>query len=148
VFVGTYPRSVDAKGRLLLPTDAVRDLDAADRAGYYLAPGTGCLMLFPRSTFGTLTRSMSQPTPFAHPVFNRAFFGRSAYRPSDSMGRILLPESLRAEAGITGEAVLVGCGDYLEIWSAERFQAAQATLPPVTELLAGMRAGEGPDTSR
>jgi MraZ protein len=148
VLVGTYPRSVDAKGRLLLPSELVRDLDATDRQGYYLAPGDGCISLYQRSTFSGLTRAMSQPTPFAHPRFNRAFFGRAAYRPCDAMGRILLPEGLRAEAGIGGEAVLVGCGEYLEIWAKDRHAAAEAGLPPMARMLQDLAQGDGPATSR
>ena len=35
----------------------------------------------------------------------------------DSQGRVVLTPALVAYAGITKEAVVVGCGDYAEIWS-------------------------------
>ena len=139
MFVGTFPRSVDGKGRLLIPADMVRALDAADREGFYLAPGNCCVLLFKRSTFHRLAGQMSSPTPFAHTGFNRAFFGQSAYRGTDAMGRILLPEELKEPCGIAGEAVLVGCGDYMEIWSPERLQAATKDGPGMVELLSGMQ---------
>ncbi len=41
----------------------------------------------------------------------------------DSQGRVLLTPGLLAYAGITKEAVVVGCADYCEIWSAERYEA-------------------------
>ena len=141
MFVGTFPRSVDGKGRLLIPADMVRALDASDREGFYLAPGNGCVLLFKRSTFHRLAGQMSSPTPFAHTGFNRAFFGQSAYRPTDAMGRILLPEELKDPWGIAGEAVLVGCGDYMEIWAPERLQAATKDAPGMVDLLSGMQGG-------
>ncbi len=146
MFVGTFPRSVDAKGRLLVPAEMVRALDAADREGFYLAPGDGFVYLFKRSTFLRLAQGMSTPTPFAHARFNRAFFGSAAYRPTDAMGRILLPEELKDPCAITAEAVLVGCGEYLEIWAPEELEKARKEGPSVTDLLKGQ--SEGPATSR
>ncbi len=149
MFVGTYPRSVDKKGRLLVPADMVRTLDATDREGYYLAPGDGCIQLFKRSTFHRLAAGLATPTPFANTRFNRAFFGQAAYRPTDSMGRILLPEPLREAAGVAGDAVLVGCGEYLEIWSTERHGAAAGDEATPADLLqAWATKTDGPATSR
>jgi MraZ protein len=148
VFVGTYPRSVDSKGRLLVPAEMVRALDASDREGYYVAPGDGCVLLFKRSTFHRLASQLSSPTPFANVVFNRAFFGQSAWRPADGMGRILLPEGLKEACGIGGEAVLVGCGDYLEMWAPDRLETTRRSGPSVVDLLKGFEGGTGPATSR
>jgi MraZ protein len=148
VFVGTFSRSVDRKGRLLVPAEMVRALDASDREGYYLAPGNGCVLLFKRSTFHRLAGQMSSPTPFANTGFNRAFFGQSAYRATDAMGRILLPEELKGPCGIEGEAVLVGCGDYMEIWGPAALEAATKDAPGMVELLGRMGEGKGPATSR
>lgn len=147
MFVGTFARAVDAKGRLLVPAEMVRALDASDREGFYLAPGDGFVFLFKRSTFHRLAQGLSTPTPFANSVFNRAFFGRAAYRPTDAMGRILLPEELKGACGIAGEAVLVGCGEYLEIWGPERLEEARKGAPKVTDLLQDF-GGTGPATSR
>ncbi len=157
MFVGTFPRSVDPKGRLLVPAEMVRELGASDRKGYYLAPGDRCVLLFTRSHFHRMAEGLSSPTPFVHFDFNRVFFGQAAYRPADSMGRILLPETLREGAGIGGEAVLIGCGQYAEIWGKER--VADGAIPRMSpeEVFREHRArtggagGQGPggrDTSR
>ena len=148
MFVGTFARAVDSKGRLLVPAEMVRALDASDREGFYLAPGDGFVFLFKKSTFHRLAAGLSTPTPFANSVFNRAFFGLAAYRPADGMGRILLPEELKGSCGVRGEAVLVGCGEYLEIWSPERLEAARKGAPKVTDLLKGFGGKDGPATSR
>ena len=39
----------------------------------------------------------------------------------DSNGRILIPQFLRERNHLDGEAVLVGVGDYFEIWTPEHW---------------------------
>ena len=39
----------------------------------------------------------------------------------DDQGRILLPPHLVQHAGISKEAVILGCGPYVEIWAAEAY---------------------------
>lgn len=41
----------------------------------------------------------------------------------DAQGRILLPQQLVGHAGINKNAVVIGCGDYGEIWSEENYNA-------------------------
>ena len=48
----------------------------------------------------------------------------------DSQGRVMLTPALVAYAGITKEAVVVGCGDYAEIWAAETYDAAMSEEDP------------------
>ena len=49
----------------------------------------------------------------------------------DSQGRVVLTPALVAYAGITKEAVVVGCGDYAEIWAAETYDAAMSEEDPL-----------------
>jgi len=46
----------------------------------------------------------------------------------DQAGRILIPQFLRQAAGLNGEAVVVGVGDYFEIWSPEHWTEQTARL--------------------
>ncbi len=48
----------------------------------------------------------------------------------DAQGRVVLTPALLAYAGITKEAVVVGCGDYSEIWAAESYDTAMADEDP------------------
>jgi DNA-binding transcriptional regulator/RsmH inhibitor MraZ len=41
----------------------------------------------------------------------------------DAQGRVTLNNTLIARAGITKDAVIVGCGRYAEIWAAEEYDA-------------------------
>jgi MraZ protein len=46
----------------------------------------------------------------------------------DRVGRILIPQFLREAAGLDGEAILVGAGDYFEIWSPDAWEEQSTQL--------------------
>ena len=48
-------------------------------------------------------------------------FGNAFDLELDRQGRVLLPLPLRSYAGIEEEVVVVGTGDYLEMWNATRW---------------------------
>ena len=52
--------------------------------------------------------------------------GDSAELMFDSDGRIILPEELRAHAGISDEATFVGLGEKFQIWEPKAFEAFRA----------------------
>ncbi|MDR0949560.1 MAG: division/cell wall cluster transcriptional repressor MraZ, partial [Lachnospiraceae bacterium] len=41
----------------------------------------------------------------------------------DKQGRILIPAQLRSFAGLEKDAVLIGVGSRIEIWSSEKWEA-------------------------
>ena len=53
----------------------------------------------------------------------RALHRDAAQVSPDSQGRVLLSPSLLAYAEIKKEAVIVGCSDYCELWSAANYRA-------------------------
>ena len=48
----------------------------------------------------------------------------------DSQGRVVLTPTLLAYAGITKDTVIIGCADYAEIWSAEKYDEEMAKEDP------------------
>jgi MraZ protein len=55
-------------------------------------------------------------------AFARLMFSEALVCTPDAEGRIPLPDGLIQYAGIEGEAVLVGVGTHLELWSPQRWQ--------------------------
>jgi len=53
---------------------------------------------------------------------------------------VLIPQPLRAYAGLKEEVVLVGNGDYLELWDKDRWENEE--LPAVEEAMARMASIE------
>jgi len=55
-------------------------------------------------------------------LLRRIILGNASQLEVDKSGRILLPQTLRDFATLTKDAVLVGQGDYFEIWEPAAWQ--------------------------
>lgn len=124
--LGAHSYQLDPKGRITLPAR----FREAFAEGLVLTLGQdGCLFCFPRAEWearatevGALPLSDAQARAYA-----RMFFGKAEAVELDSQGRLLIPQRLRHEAGISREAVVLGVFDRVEIWDRaahERYEAA------------------------
>jgi MraZ protein len=88
-------------------------------------------------------RFLSPHSPFGSDArrLRRRFHGGSFDEKLDSAGRIRVPGPLLEHAGLTGPCVVIGAGEYLEIWSAEAWarqeEELDAAAPEIAEGLAG-----------
>ena len=119
MFLGQFYHTLDEKGRLTIPA-RYRDLLVSDGA-YILRGFEKNLMVLPSSLFAIIYKrinQMSMTDPVAR-LLRRLIFSTAAPVEFDKIGRILIPQFLRDDAAILNEAVVVGAGDYIEIWSPE-----------------------------
>ena len=58
--------------------------------------------------------------------WKRIFLGNAMDVEIDATGRVLVSPELRAAAGITKEAVLLGMGSYFELWDKATYDAKEA----------------------
>lgn len=117
MFLGQFRHNLDDKGRLTIPA-RFRDLLAVE-GGYILQGFDNNLMVLPASAFEAVTKrvnSMNMTDPSAR-MLRRLLFSSADQIGVDRVGRILLPAYLREAARLEGEAVIVGAGNYFEIWS-------------------------------
>jgi MraZ protein len=56
------------------------------------------------------------------------FFSRSVHAELDKQNRILIPGQLREYAGLSAKVLVVGAGEYLEIWSPASYEAEMARV--------------------
>ncbi len=119
MFLGQYDHSIDEKGRLVIPS---RYRDMLELGGAYVTRGfEQNLMVLTASSFKEIAgsiRSTSITNEDARDL-KRWIFSNATWVEVDRMGRVLIPQHLREKAGLDGEVVVVGAGDYFEIWSAE-----------------------------
>ena len=123
MFQGETAITIDDKGRLAIPT-AARDLVA--RAGNRLVVAynpyeAGCLWLYPEAAWETV-RDQVMALPNAKKVHRNLqlkLVGAATVIEPDSNGRVTLPASHRAAAGIEKKAVLLGMGGKFELWSEQ-----------------------------
>jgi MraZ protein len=135
MFQGASALSLDAKGRLSVPT---RHRDALSQAQGQLTITKhphGCLMIFPRAEWEQF-RGRIASLPMQAQWWKRIFLGNAQDVEMDGTGRVLVSPELRAAAGISKETILLGMGGYLELWDAQAYaaqeaQAMQADMPDV-----------------
>lgn len=134
MLVGKSKHSIDAKGRLTIPSKFREDLG---EQFVVAADISGCLCAYPKAEWEKMRKTLS-----AIPMFNvrlqdfkHSVLNNIAVCEFDSMGRILISQDLRETAGIKKDVVLLGAFDYLQIWSAERSQEKPQTIAEAYEKL-------------
>jgi len=126
VFQGASSLSLDAKGRLAVPTRH-RDVLTATAAGQLTITKHphGCLMIFARPEWEKFRERLAT-LPMSAQWWKRIFLGNAMDVEMDATGRVLVSPELRAAAGLTKEAVLLGMGSYLELWDKASYDAQEA----------------------
>lgn len=126
MFLGQYRHTLDDKGRLTIPSRYRNELSN----GAYLTQGFDRnLRLMTEQAFGAVYAKLSQMNttdPMAREL-RRLIFATASQLDLDSVGRILIPQFLRGVAGLERDAVIVGVGEVVEIWSPEEWDS-QVTL--------------------
>jgi MraZ protein len=138
-FRGHYEHSLDAKNRLSIPAR----FRVAFSAGVVLAkdPETCVAVWTPAAHEAIIERALAGLNPMGseYRKLSRFYQGNSFEVELDAAGRVTLPPPLLAHASIEKEVVVVGVGDHLEVWGAERWakqqQSLDAEIGEVTERL-------------
>jgi MraZ protein len=145
-FRGLYEHSLDAKDRLTVPAR----FRSALADGVVLSKGFDtCVWLHTPGDFESLSdRFLAPLSPFGRDArrLRRRFHGGSFDERLDSAGRVRIPKPLIEHAELDGPCVVIGAGEYLEIWSASAWARQEAELdaeaPEIAEGLATGPAGE------
>lgn len=120
MFLGQYEHTVDEKGRMIIPA-RYRDLL---QDGAFITTGFDHnLMVLTTASFDKVRDRlsvMSLTDPTARQL-KRLMFANAERVEVDRAGRVLIPQYLRDAAGLQGAAVVVGVGDYFEIWAPENW---------------------------
>jgi MraZ protein len=127
MFIGQYFHHLEEKGRLSVPKKFRGKLED----GGILSEGLdGCLFLYTKASWEALLARLNDlPLTRADArSFVRSLSFTAVEIEIDKLGRILIPEYLRRSAGITGECVVAGALDRIEIWDNDRYQKYSAQL--------------------
>ena len=142
-FRGLYEHSLDSKDRLTVPAR----FRSALADGVVLSKGFDtCVWLQTTADFERLSdRFLAPHSPFGADArkLRRRFHGGSFDEKLDSAGRVRLPRPLIEHAALAGSCVIVGAGEYLEIWDAERWAQQEAALDAeAAEIAEGLAGAE------
>jgi MraZ protein len=116
MFLGQYQHTLDNKGRLTIPA---RYRDLLDDGAYLTQGFDRNLMVMTVSAFEALSRKVNSMsiTDSRARLLRRLLFSNGERVEVDKAGRILVPQFLRQSASLDSDAIVVGGGDYFEIWS-------------------------------
>ena len=121
MFMGEYNHTIDAKGRLIIPSKFRESLGDE----FVVTKGMdGCLFVYDNEEWKKFEEKLLSLPMMDKQVrqFTRYFLAGAASVEVDKQGRILIPSVLREFSDITKDAVLVGVGSRIEIWSRERWE--------------------------
>ena len=117
MLIGEYTHNLDPKKRLSIPAKFRKELGD----GAVLTRGLdGCLWLFPSHQWAALAEKVSA-LPMAQAdsrSFARLLLSGASEVEFDGLGRILIPEYLKAYAALKRQVVVTGVHTRLELWDA------------------------------
>jgi MraZ protein len=122
-FIGKSENSLDEKGRLVVPARFRERL--GQKFIVSLAAADPCLVLYAEPEWDEFCRRL-EGAPVKDEAFRnvvRHVLANTEMVSCDAQGRLLVPPTLRSEAGIEREVVTVGALTHVEIWNPARFLA-------------------------
>jgi MraZ protein len=129
-FVSNYTQRLDAKGRISIPASYRAVLARDGFEGLYCYPTLDQPAL---DAGGNALLAEIEELIAGFPAYSDqrdelslALYGTSETLRLDGEGRVILPEPLKAHAGISDAAAFVGLGHKFQIWEPERFRAQLA----------------------
>ena len=133
-FVSIFSNRLDAKGRVSIPA-SFRSILARDGfEGLYVYPSLDAEAVDcgGHGLLRDIDDLLNRHPPFSdeRDLFSTALMGRSEILKVDGEGRVVLTETIKAHAHISGEVTFVGQGQKFQIWEPNRFRAhlEEATL--------------------
>ena len=121
MFMGEYNHSIDAKGRLIIPSK-FRDTLGDE---FVVTKGLeGCLFVFEKYDFETFMDKLNEKSDLEAKVrkIKRFFISGAQEMEPDKQGRMLVPSVLREYAGLEKEVVFAGVGGHIEIWDKAKWE--------------------------
>ena len=124
-FTSEFECKLDTKGRLVLPAKIKSNLPEVSTHELVLRKGfEPNLTLYPMMEYKKIHNRISALSEFnpEQRRLKRMFFKSIAQVELDSAGRILIPKAMLAHSQIEKEAILIGMGNYVEIWNPQVFE--------------------------
>jgi len=119
--IGTYQHTIDAKGRMFVPSNLRKQLG---EEFYVTISGEECLMIYSLEMWEVAMAKL-RDTPQEFHFGLRQVFSSAAHCVPDGQGRVPLTQDLRDFAGLTKNVTIVGIGLYVQIWDSEKYKQKQ-----------------------
>ena len=119
MFRGSSFHNLDVKGRLIIPARFRDVVNQSSANGLMVSKMDGALFCYTFEEWHKIEERILSLAVKSENMrrFRRIFIGGAHECSLDKQGRILIPPTLREDAGLNKEIVLVGVLDHFEIWS-------------------------------
>lgn len=122
-FSGKHYKSLDAKGRLIVPAP-FRDILSSNHSSKLIITNDvfdKCLCAYPVTEWQILIDKVNRmpQTSDAVKYYMRRVIGSAVESEVDRQGRVLVAPALRVDAGLNGDVVVLGLGNRIEIWDRD-----------------------------
>ncbi len=133
MFRGQFQHTIDAKGRVAMPS-RFRELvgsKGSEKLILVPAPFDPCLQVFPLVEWERVEERIAElPSLDPNAVrFRRLYLSAAVECELDRPGRLLIPSHLRERAGLVGDVLWAGMGRMVELWSKSRWDEAMTLTP-------------------
>jgi MraZ protein len=141
---GRFNVKMDLKGRVAIPAALREQLGEKSGEGLVVTNKNNCLELFPRDEWDVFLHKNDQLPQMDPDVELFQVFYVSGYQEvsMDKAFRILIPPTLRDEAGLKSEVVMIGMGNKIQIYDEETWKTvseeAKRRMPEIRSKLAGV----------
>jgi len=138
---GNYLTTVDAKGRLKIPTVFKTYLDENFGQEFYVTSLEGQFVwVYPFKVWREMEDKLAAQPRLKQT--KKRFLDRTNYYGQlvrmDGQGRVLIPAQLRESAAMRGEVAVLGYLDHLEVWNTERYREHLEKEPLTSDDLEGL----------
>ena len=130
LFTGTFEHSLDAKGRVSLPSKVRRSLPetvkvvlSLDKASVYVFDPKAY-----KAWFDSFFPNGLNPRSTQDVMLQKRLMGFAEDADIDSAGRIGISAKLRSLVGLEKDVTIIGCGDHLEIVDRAKYSAVEDDL--------------------
>ncbi len=142
MFRGSCPARVDEKGRLKVPADYKRLLEDSGKRFYITSSDGRQAQVYPLRIWEEKEAAMGRlasTDPARQKFLSRtSYYGQEVE--ADQQGRLLLPQVLREAAKLTGDVLVLGSREILEIVNLDEFKKRMEEDPITTEEQARLSA--------
>ena len=129
-FSGTFEHTLDERGRIAIPA---RYRTAFVDGGVLRRGPEGCIEMYSQEAFDAeVQRRLGAEVgnrSTASRLTRREFLADTYTFDVDRQSRVLVPPQLRDEnTESAGRILIIGCGDYLELWHPDRWAEERARI--------------------
>ena len=137
IFLSKYINKIDKKGRVSIPAGYRGALAKENFNGIIVYPSfkNNCIECCSMSRLEELSRIIQNLDPYSdeRDAFETIVLGEAVQLQFDNEGRVILPNYLMEQVGITTQGCFVGKGLVFEIWNPDKFEDYRKNAKKIAE---------------